>query len=151
MVQKLPGNLAARRALDLALRRAAMNNQKMQTADQQAIASAQAAAVNAQSAAGAAQTDATLALARSPKFRLQVGTVNAIAVGASADVPIVWSTPFANANYDTDITNFTGLIGRATCVVKPGSKTAAGCTVTVTATLLVSLGSQFLIGAVLSN
>ncbi|MDQ8047092.1 MAG: hypothetical protein REI11_20970 [Patulibacter sp.] len=170
MAQNLPGTFRQRQELDKIIRQ--LSKPKLQAADQAAInaamnqatsastaaANAQNSANNAQTSANTAQTtangaqaDATTALARSARFRLQVGTVNAIAVGASVDVPIVWSTPFPNANYDTDITAFTGLIGRATLVVKSGSKTAAGCTVTVTATLLVSLGSQFFIGAVLSS
>lgn len=77
--------------------------------------------------------------------RIQTGVTPLIALGASTDIAITWTTPFRSDSYAVDVSGATGLIGRATVAVKPGTQTAAGLTVTVTATLLVSAGAEFVV------
>lgn len=73
--------------------------------------------------------------------RQAAAEVPALLLGATYDAPIVWQTAFPNANYTVELTRLGGLIGRASVVVKSGTKTATGLTVTVTASLAVSAGS----------
>jgi hypothetical protein len=79
-----------------------------------------------------------------PITGLRVGTATtpALLLGGSADVPIEWSAPMPSTNYHVSIAPATGLIGKATIVVKNGSQTTTGITVTVTAGLAVSLGAE---------
>lgn len=75
---------------------------------------------------------------------LRVGTAitPALLLGGSADVTIDWSAPMPNSNYHVSIAPATGLIGKASIAVKPGSQTTTGIVVTVTAGLAVSLGAE---------
>lgn len=54
----------------------------------------------------------------------------AVAVGRSADVPVVWSTPIPGL-YSVEPVAGSGLIGVATLAVR--SQSPAGCVITVTA------------------
>lgn len=75
-------------------------------------------------------------------LRVGTATTPALLLGGSADVPIVWSSPMPSSTYHVSIAPATGLIGKADIVLKSGSQTASGITVTVTAGLAVSLGAE---------
>lgn len=98
---------------------------------------------------GTATTMARRADAATPTaVRIAMGQTGvAVAIGAGLDVPITWSSPMPKDTYRVDVSPANGLIGRGTTAVKAGSMTAAGLTVTVTASLLVSIGAQFIVVA----
>lgn len=123
------GRYARRRKLDMILREA--NRQQQAQVKQQV----------ARVAASMATTTARRSI------RIGVGTAPLLVVGGTAPVPIVWSSPFPTADYAIDISGFPNLLGRATLTLAPGTKTAEGLTVNVTASLAVSLGSQFIVVA----
>lgn len=80
--------------------------------------------------------------------RIVMGQIGvAIAVGTPVDIPITWSTPMPKDTYAVDVTPATGLIGKATTAVKPGSMTASGVTITVSASVAVLVGAQFIAAA----
>ncbi|RLL68125.1 hypothetical protein [Streptomyces sp. Z26] len=64
-----------------------------------------------------------------------------IAVGAVYDQPVAWSSPMPSASYRVEAVAGAGLVGRAALTVVPGSRTPAGLTVRVTASLLVAAGA----------
>lgn len=80
-------------------------------------------------------------------IRVAVGLTPLIVLGGSSDIAVVWSTPFPGDDYLADVSGGSGLLGRADVAIKPGTQTAAGLTVTVTAALAVTAGSQFVVSA----
>lgn len=80
-----------------------------------------------------------------PKIRVGFGATALIVLGGTQDIPITWSTPFATADYQVDVTPASGLLSRATTAVV--SQTAAGCVVRVTAALAIVAGSNFVVVA----
>ncbi len=72
--------------------------------------------------------------------------VPAIPLLTTVDVPIVWSTPMPDETYAVTlaIEAGTGLLGQLRAVVKTGTITAAGVTVSMSAAVLISLGTAFL-------
>lgn len=83
-------------------------------------------------------------LTRVPLAALTLGA------GGKTDVAVAWSTAFPDANYQLDVALPLGLIGKVAWAVKTGTKTAAGVTVTLTATsaLTLALGSDLAASAV---
>ncbi len=72
-----------------------------------------------------------------------VGTMDGVSVAvpilllnASVDRVVTWNRPFADTSYKTSFLFGAGTLGRITCAVKAGTKTASGLTVTITAGLL---------------
>lgn len=96
-------------------------------ADADAVA-AQAAAATAE----AAKTTASQAIAASAaiagRFRIRQIPTPQVALGGTMTIPVVWETPFADANYNA-VAEFEGLsVLGLTAVVT--NRTATGCTVT---------------------
>ncbi len=80
-------------------------------------------------ASQAAQRTCRLATAR---------TTVLLAVGGTVDLAVVWSAPMTAASYVVEAVAGPGILGNASVAVK--SQTAAGCVVTVTASLAVAVG-----------
>jgi hypothetical protein len=117
------------------------------TTDEAAISALAARATTDEAAIAAVAARATALEARFPiSVRIAIGkTAIALAANASADIPVAWDAALPDANYSADAVPSVGLLGNGTCVIKAGSKTANGCTVTVTASgLLLALGAQFI-------
>ncbi len=87
-------------------------------------------------ASQAAQRTCRLATAR---------TTVLLAVGGAVDLAVTWSAPMPSASYTVEAVAGPGILGNATLAVK--SKTAAGCVVTVTASLAVAVGGIVLVHA----
>lgn len=66
-------------------------------------------------------------------------TVPLLLLGGSADRAVVWNRPFANANYKVSFAPDANTIGKITPVVKAGTKTASGLTVTISAALAITV------------
>lgn len=66
-------------------------------------------------------------------------SVPILLLGATAERVIAWNRSFSNANYDLSYAFDASTIGRITCSVKAGTKTASGLTIVVTAGLAVSV------------
>jgi hypothetical protein len=85
---------------------------------------------------------------------LVTGTMDGVSVavpllllGASVDRVVTWNRPFADANYKVSFLPDAGTLGRITPVVKSGTKTASGLTVTISAGLAVTVaGALHVIG-----
>ena len=65
--------------------------------------------------------------------------VPVLVLGAKAERVVTWSKPMPSANYLVQFAPDANGIGKTTFAVKPGTQTAAGCTVTITASLAVTL------------
>lgn len=74
-------------------------------------------------------------------IRRAVPALPLIALGGSYDLAVVWPTPMPAADYKVELTPSSALVGKATTKIKTGTQTAAGVTVTVTASILVSAGT----------
>lgn len=66
-------------------------------------------------------------------------SVPLLLLGGSADRVITWNRPFPDASYKVSFMPDANTIGRITPVVKSGTKTATGLTVTISAGLAVSV------------
>lgn len=64
-----------------------------------------------------------------------------IALGATVDRSVTWSAPMPSAVYRVELAAGAGLVGRAQFSLVPGSQTAAGLAVRITASLLISAGA----------
>ena len=66
-----------------------------------------------------------------------------LSIGAT-DFPVTWPADFGNATYTVPKPGFEGgtlVVGLLDAVVKPGTRTGTGCTVTVKNTGLVSIAA----------
>lgn len=116
---------------------------------------AQQAKTTADAAAAATNTEASRATAaeqaltarvtalesRTVQVRRTSAALPLIALGAVYDQTITWTTPLPSPAYAVEWVPGPALLGKATLAIKPGSQTAAGLTVRVTATALVALGA----------
>lgn len=74
------------------------------------------------------------------QLRLTNASVTAILLGGNVDVPVAWSSPMPDADYQVHLAPQAGLLGRSTMTVK--SKTREGCVINVASTsLAISAGS----------
>lgn len=77
-------------------------------------------------------------------IRIGIGTTTALlGIGATQDITVPWSTPFAGSTYQYDMTRLGTLIGGGT--VAHLSHDNNGITVRVTATVLLAVGAQFMV------
>lgn len=77
-----------------------------------------------------------------PDTRATVITLPLLGLGASTQA-IVWTSPMPDANYAVQYSFELGAasIGGIVCSVKPGTQTAAGLTLNLSNTLLVSIAA----------
>src|SRR6188508_1236211 len=80
-------------------------------------------------------------------LRLATASVPAILLGGSLDVPVTWSSPMPDDDYQIHLAAESGLLGRSTQTVK--SKTKTGCVVTVTSTSLAITAGSILVALAL--
>jgi hypothetical protein len=71
--------------------------------------------------------------------------VSLLGISATVDIPLTWSTPFPDTGYTIVKPQVTStaaaVIGKTDAVVKTGTQTKTGCTITVTTTALLSAGN----------
>lgn len=67
--------------------------------------------------------------------------VPTLLLNASVDRVVTWARPFPDTSYKVSFAYDAGTLGRATAVVKSGTKTTTGLTVTISAGLAVTLAS----------
>lgn len=114
---------------------------------------AQATATSAVSKADTATTAAYDALDRAARAlarnaHVRIGSINVpiLALGATVDVAVTWSTPMPTADYNIDLAPVTStLIGKVTATVKANTRTANGVTITLRAGLAVSVAGVALV------
>ncbi len=135
---------------------AAVDTASMMTA----ITAAQTAASNAQTMASNAGASASASATKvaemeaAPYMRGTRGkfTINAaLGVAAVVDFPVTFDKALPNTTYNA-VVGFEGsdggILGALTAMVKAGSKTTTGCTITIKNTALVSLGLNVVVTVV---
>lgn len=110
------------------------------TADEATLTTAAAAAAQAQSAAAALTARITAAENRAVQIRRATPTLPLIALGATYEHPITWTSPLPSGVYALDLVPSAGLLGKATVTIKPGTQATTGVTLRITAGLLIAAG-----------
>lgn len=68
-----------------------------------------------------------------------------LGISATVDIPVAWTNPYPDTNYTITkpqvTTTTASLIGKTDAVVKAGTQTKTGCTITVTTTAVLAAGT----------